>query len=42
MRFYDILPGSFTWDWEGTRDGGRTWNLRWRIYYSRMPDTPKK
>ncbi len=42
MRFYDILPGSFTWDWEGTRDGGRTWKLLWRIYYSRMVDTPKK
>ncbi len=42
MRFYDILPGSFTWDWEGTRDGGRTWKLLWRIYYLRMPEAPKK
>ncbi len=35
MVFYDIKENSMTWDWEGTRDGGRTWNLNWRIYYER-------
>jgi len=41
MRFYDITPDSFTWDWEGTRDGGKSWNLLWRIYYERSgePDS---
>lgn len=35
MRFYDIQEGSFTWDWERTRDAGTTWDLLWRIYYER-------
>ena len=35
MVFYDIKPDSFTWDWEGTQDGGKTWNLLWRIKYTR-------
>ena len=35
MVFYDIKKDSFTWDWEGTQDGGTTWNLLWRINYTR-------
>jgi hypothetical protein len=35
MVFYDIQRDSFTWDWEGTQDGGQTWNLLWRINYKR-------
>jgi hypothetical protein len=35
MRFHDITPDAFIWDWEGTRDGGRTWNPLWRIFYER-------
>jgi hypothetical protein len=35
MVFYDIKMDSFTWDWEGTQDGGETWNLLWRINYTR-------
>ena len=35
MVFYDIKPDSLTWDWELTRDGGKTWELQWRIYYVR-------
>jgi hypothetical protein len=35
MVFYDIKKDSFTWDWEGTQDGGETWNLLWRINYTR-------
>ena len=36
MVFYDIKEDSFTWDWEGTKDGGKTWNLLWRINYTRI------
>ena len=36
MVFYDIKNDSFTWDWEGTKDGGETWNLLWRINYTRQ------
>ena len=36
MVFYDIKYDSFTWDWEGTQDGGETWNLLWRINYTRQ------
>lgn len=35
MVFYDITPDSFTWDWEGTQDGGETWSLLWQIKYTR-------
>lgn len=35
MIFYDIKPEAFTWDWEGSTDGGETWNLQWRINYKR-------
>jgi len=36
MVFYDIQKDRFTWDWERTTDGGKTWNLNWRIQYTRM------
>ena len=36
MVFYDIKKDSFTWDWEGTQDGGETWKLLWRINYTRQ------
>jgi hypothetical protein len=35
MRFYDITENSLTWDWESSPDEGKTWELSWRIYYSR-------
>jgi hypothetical protein len=35
MRFYDIKPEGFTWDWEGSADGGKTWTLLWRLHYRR-------
>ena len=35
MRFYDIKPDSFDWDWEGSSDGGKTWTLIWRLHYQR-------
>ena len=36
MVFYNISQEKFTWDWEGTTDGGKTWNLLWRINYTRL------
>ena len=35
MVFYNIEQNSLTWDWESSRDNGKTWNLLWRIEYSR-------
>lgn len=36
MVFYDITPQSFTWDWEKTENGGKTWTLQWRIHYVKV------
>lgn len=39
MVFYDINEEAFKWDWEVSADSGNTWQLRWRIFYTRqMPD----
>ena len=35
MVFRDIRPDSFTWDWESTIDGGKTWKLQWQLDYRR-------
>ena len=35
MVFYDIQKDAFTWDWESSNDQGKTWNLNWRISYTR-------
>jgi hypothetical protein len=35
MLFKDIAPNAFTWDWQLSEDGGRTWSLKWRIQYTR-------
>lgn len=35
MVFYNFKEDSFTWDWESSNDGGETWKLQWRIYYTR-------
>jgi len=35
MVFYDFTDQGFTWDWEATKDGGKTWKLNWRINYQR-------
>jgi hypothetical protein len=41
MVFYDILSDKFTWDWELSNDGGDTWNLQWRINYTRIAQSSK-
>ena len=35
MVFYNIQPDSLDWDWERSEDGGKNWELRWRIHYQR-------
>ncbi len=35
MVFYNITDDSLTWDWEGTTDSGKNWNLQWKINYVR-------
>lgn len=35
MVFYDITERSMTWDWEMSQDGGATWTLQWRIFYTK-------
>jgi len=36
MVFYNIKKNSFTWDWESSKDNGKTWTLNWRIFYERI------
>lgn len=35
MVFYNISKDKIDWDWEMSIDKGKTWNLKWRIYYKR-------
>ena len=35
MVFRNVRPDGFTWDWEGSTDGGTSWNLQWRVEYKR-------
>lgn len=37
MVFHSIQADALTWDWEKTTDGGKTWQLLWRIQYRRRP-----
>lgn len=36
MVFYDITANSMMWDWELSNDGGKTWQLQWRISYKKV------
>jgi hypothetical protein len=36
MVFSDITDQSLTWTWEGTRDGGNSWQTAWQIFYTRQ------
>ncbi|MBD3334772.1 MAG: DUF1579 domain-containing protein [Candidatus Eisenbacteria bacterium] len=38
MVFYNIAADSLEWDWEKSTDGGKTWELAWRIHYKRRDD----
>ncbi|MGD2061127.1 MAG: DUF1579 family protein [Acidimicrobiia bacterium] len=35
MVFSDITDDSLEWSWQGSRDGGDTWNDLWNISYQR-------
>lgn len=36
MVFKDITEDSLTWDWEASLDEGKSWQLQWRIKYTRV------
>lgn len=33
--FYNISPNEFDYMWEASRDGGKTWNVTWKVHYER-------
>lgn len=35
MVFHDIALNGLTWDWQLSRDGGRSWEVMWSITYRR-------
>ena len=35
MRFYNITSQELDWNWERSDDGGKTWELKWKIHYIR-------
>ena len=35
MVWYNITEDSFDWNWEGSKDGGKTWQVNWQIAYKR-------
>jgi len=37
MVFSNITKSSFDWDWEGSKDSGKTWTLQWHLHYVRKP-----
>ena len=38
MVVHSIKKDSFTWDWEGTTAGGKTWKRQWQVSYVRRSD----
>ncbi len=35
MVYYNISKNDFDWNWESSSDNGKTWDLKWKIHYSR-------
>lgn len=35
MVFKNIASDEFDWSWEGSKDGGKTWQVVWPIHYKR-------
>lgn len=35
MVYFDISADAFTWNWEGSKDGGKSWDVVWQIHYTR-------
>lgn len=38
MRWWDIAPDTFSWDWLHAGDDAAEWDLRWRLRYTRVSD----
>ena len=36
MVWYNIMPNEFDWNWERSDDGGKTWQVKWQIKYTRQ------
>jgi hypothetical protein len=36
MVWFDIQPDRFNWHWERSDDGGKTWQVNWKIDYRRV------
>jgi hypothetical protein len=36
MVFHGIAPDAFTWDWQRSRDEGKTWETTWQLRYTRL------
>jgi hypothetical protein len=36
MRWWDIAPHTFSWDWLHASDDAGEWDLRWRLRYTRI------
>ncbi len=35
MVWYNISDEKFDWNWEGSKDGGKTWQVNWQIQYTK-------
>ncbi len=35
MTWYNISQNELDWNWERSNDNGKTWNLLWKIHYTR-------
>jgi hypothetical protein len=35
MVFFNIEADELDWNWERSEDGGRNWELRWHLHYTR-------
>jgi hypothetical protein len=36
MVFYNISEDELDWNWESSKDDGKTWQLNWKIHYTRI------
>jgi hypothetical protein len=35
MTYFNITKNDFDWNWEISKDNGKTWELKWKIHYER-------
>ncbi len=36
MIFYNILKDELDWNWESSEDNGKTWQLNWKLHYTKI------